>query len=165
MGVVTESTVEAVTLGWLGDSGWTVRQGGDVAPDTGNAERDDYGDVVLAERFRSALARLKPDLPSDALDDAQRRLVRPAGTTLETRNRDFHRMVVDGVSVEYVDGGDTVRGGQVRRGSTSTWRRRTAVRPAPRPGRSSARSARVERRAGRRHGSSPSGTVPSGAGR
>ena len=70
--------------------------------------------VVLHGRVRSALARLNPDLPDDALDDALRRLTRPAGATLEARNRDFHRMLVAGVTVEYTDAEGRIRGGQVR---------------------------------------------------
>ncbi len=109
-----ESTVEDAALAWIEGVGWSVARGSDIAPDTPNAERDDYGEVVLEERSRAALARLNPDLPADAVDDAQRRLVRPAGATLEARNRAFHRMLVDGVTVEYVDNGGAVRGAQVR---------------------------------------------------
>jgi len=41
------------------------------------AERDDYGQVVLAQRLRDALARLNRALPAEALDDAFRKLTRP----------------------------------------------------------------------------------------
>ena len=41
------------------------------------------------------------DLPEEALEDALRKLTQPAGATLEARNRSFHRMLVDGVVVEY----------------------------------------------------------------
>ena len=111
---LSESAVEQAALGWLDDMGWTVAHGRDVAPDTPNGERGDYGEVVLEERLRSALTRLNPDIPSDAVDDAQRRLVRPAGATLEARNHALHRMLVAGVTVEYSDGDGRVRGGQVR---------------------------------------------------
>ena len=111
---VSESTVEAVALDWLGALGWTVVYGPDIAPDTPTAERADYGEVVLHGRLRSALARLNPDVPDDALDDAHHRLTRPAGATLEARNRDFHRMVVAGVTVEYADTDGRVRGTQMR---------------------------------------------------
>ena len=100
---VSESTVEAVALDWLASLDWAVLHGPDIAPDTPAAERADYGEVVLTTRLRSALARLNPDLPDDALEDALRRLTRPAGATLEARNRDFHRMLVAGVTVEHVD--------------------------------------------------------------
>ena len=111
---LSESTVEAVALGWLASLGWTVLNGPDIAPETPGAERADYGEVVLHGRLRSALVRLNPDLPDDALEDARRRLTRPAGATLVARNRDFHRMLVAGVTVEYADANGRVRGGQVR---------------------------------------------------
>ena len=111
---VSESTVESVALDWLVSLGWTILHGPDIAPDTPAAERADYGEVVLNGRLRSALARLNPDRPDDALDDALRRLTRPAGATLETRNRDFHRMAVAGLDVEYPDTDGRVRGDKVR---------------------------------------------------
>ena len=91
-----------------------MAHGPDVAPEAAGAERADYGRVVLEQRLRDALARLNPDLPAEALDDAFRKLTQPEGMILEVRNRAFHRMVVDGVTVEYrVDNG-AIRGSQVR---------------------------------------------------
>ena len=69
---------------------------------------------MLHGRLRSALARLNPDVPEHALEDALRRLMCPAGVTLETRNRNFHRMVVAGVTVEYAAVDGRVCGAQVR---------------------------------------------------
>ena len=111
---VSESAVEEAALGWLAALGWSVAHGSDIAPDTPNAERGDYGEVVLGERLRAALARLNPDLPDEALHDARRKLTRPEGTTLVARNRAFHRMAVDGVTVEYRDGSGAIRGAQAR---------------------------------------------------
>ena len=111
---ISESDVEDAALGWLTALGWTVARGPDVAPDAPDAVRGDYGEVVLGERLRTALARLNPDLPDEALHDARRKLTRPEGATLVARNRAFHRMVVDGVTVEYRDRDGAVRGAQVR---------------------------------------------------
>ena len=91
-----------------------MAHGPDIAPDTPNAERTDYGQVVLERRLRDAVAALNPALPASALDDAFRRLTRPQGSTLEARNRAFHRMLVNGVEVEYQDTDGRVRGDQVR---------------------------------------------------
>src|SRR5450759_3232233 len=67
------------------------------------AERADpgYRDVVLEWRLREALVRLNPDLPPEALDDAYRKLTRVDAPSLIERNRTLHRMLVDGVTVEY----------------------------------------------------------------
>ncbi|MDE0509039.1 MAG: type I restriction endonuclease, partial [Gammaproteobacteria bacterium] len=86
----------------------------DIAPDTLDAERPDYTQVVLEQRLRDTLARLNVNLPSSALDDAFRKLLRPEGASLEARNRSFHRMLVSGVTVEYRDENGTIRGAQAQ---------------------------------------------------
>ena len=102
----TEAEVEDAALEWLCALRWQTAYGPDIGPDGSNEERADYGTVVLEQRLRNSLARLNPSLPSEALDDAYRKLTRPEGSSLEVRNRDFHRMLVRGVTVEYrlVDG-------------------------------------------------------------
>ena len=114
MTTITEAEVEQAALDWLSGLGWQVAHGPDIAPDTPNAERGDYGQVVVERRLRGALADLNPNLPVDALDDAYRKLMRPEGSTLEARNREFHRMLVNGVEIEYREAGGTVRGDLVR---------------------------------------------------
>ena len=113
MTTLTEADVEHAALGWLAAQGWRVAHGPDIAPGTPAAERDDYGQVVLERRLRDALAELNPVLPASALDDALRRLTRPEGATLEARNRSFHRMLVNGVEIEYTDAGGRLRGDNV----------------------------------------------------
>ena len=105
--------MEDAALDWFRTLGYDVIGGPDMPPGVG-ALRADYGQVVLASVLRAVVARLNPDLPAEAWDDAVRRLTRPEGSTLEARNRAFHRMAVDGVTVEYRDGGGAVRGAQAR---------------------------------------------------
>ncbi len=83
------------------------------SPGTPSALRADYNDVVLEKRLLSALFRINPGLPEDAIYDAWHRLTRPDGTTLEARNRTLHRMLVNGVTVEYGRNG-SVRGAQAQ---------------------------------------------------
>ena len=114
MATLNEADVESAALEWLAATGWQVAHGADIAPDAPGAERDDYGQVVLERRLRDELHRLNPQLPTAALDDALRRLSHPEGATLEARNRAFHRMLVDGVTVEYRAGDGSIRGDQVQ---------------------------------------------------
>ena len=114
MTTLTEADVEAAALDWLAALGWQVAHGPDIAPATPNAERTAYGQVVLERRVQDSLAELNPRIPPSALDDAFRKLTRSEGATLEARNRAFHRMLVEGVTVEYRADGGATRGAQVK---------------------------------------------------
>ena len=114
MTILTEADVEQAALDWLAALGWQVAHGLDIAPDTANPERSDYAQVALERRVRDSLAELNPSLPTEALEDALRRLIGPEGSTLEARNRAFHRMLVDGVTVERRTDGGAIRGAQVK---------------------------------------------------
>ena len=109
-----ESDVEEAALGWLRGLGWQTAYGPDIGPDSPKAERENYGPAVLERRLQDALARLNPSLPVSALDDALRKLTRPEGATLEVRNRSFHRMLVNGVTVEYRAIDSSIRGEQAQ---------------------------------------------------
>ena len=114
MTTITEYDVEQLAVGWLGDVDWQTVNGIEIAPDSAGAERDDFEVVILEGRLRDALERLNPEVGYDALDDAFRKLMDPQGTSLEVKNGSFHRMLVEGVNVEYRDGDGRIRGAQVR---------------------------------------------------
>ena len=114
MSAFNEAMIERLALGWLSGLGWETAQGPELGPGGGAGERGDFSDVVLERRLRDAQAELNPELPDSALEDAFARLTRPAGATTEARNRAFHRMLVDGVTVEYRDDEGRPRGAQAR---------------------------------------------------
>lgn len=99
----SESIVEEASLTWLEGLGYEVFYGPEIAAGMPAAERRDpnYRDVVLERRLRNALLRLNPNLPAEALEDAFRKLTRTDAPSLIERNRAMHRMLVDGVTVEY----------------------------------------------------------------
>lgn len=99
--VMVESEVEQTALNWFESLGYSILQGPDIAPGELMAERNDYGEVVLERRLRMALTRLNPAIPSDALDEAFRRVLRAESPSLVINNHSFHQMLIDGVPVEY----------------------------------------------------------------
>jgi len=107
---LTEETVELAALDWLAGLGYALVHGPDIAP----AERASYGDVVLVERLRVALARLNPAVPPVVLDEALRKVLRPDSPSLLVNNRVFHRMLVEGVNVEMRRSDGSIAGVQVR---------------------------------------------------
>ena len=112
----TESVVEDAALAWLASLGYTVLHGPDIAAGMPDAERSDpnYRDVVLEGRLRQALVSLNPALPADALEDAFRKLTRADLPSLLERNRALHRMLVDGVTVEYRRKDGSIAGAQAK---------------------------------------------------
>src|SRR5262245_15761955 len=106
---VTESIIEQAALAWLESLGYTIYYGHGKVPGELLFERADYSQVILADRLRKALVRLNPTLPSEAIDDAFRQITRLDAATLEARNRVFHRLLVNGVTVEYRTDG-SIRG-------------------------------------------------------
>ena len=121
MTTFTESVVEDAALAWLRDLGYTVLYGPDILPDgdtlspaLSQRERGSYSQVVLEARLRQALARLNPKLPPEALEDSYRKLMRTDAPSLIERNRAVHRMLVDGVEVEFRRKDGSIAGDRVR---------------------------------------------------
>ncbi len=113
---IAESVVEEAALAWLEGLGYAVRHGPEIAAGEPGAERSDpdYRDVVLERRLRDALARLNPQLPAEAVEDAYRRLTRADAPSAIVRNRALHRMLVEGVTVEYRRKDGSIAGAQAR---------------------------------------------------
>jgi type I restriction enzyme, R subunit len=102
-----EADLEGVVLNLLGDLGWSVKHGPDIAPGESAAERDDYREIVLTGRLRDGVVRLNPDLPPDALDDVVKTVLRLESQVAESENWRAYRLLVEGVPVDYraADGG------------------------------------------------------------
>ena len=111
---ITEFVVEQATLIWVESTSLSVGNGAAIAPGGPAAERDDYGQVVLAQ-LHSALARLNPALHAEGPDDAFRKLTRPEGADLVTCSHALHRLLMDDVTVEYRTAEGNIRGAQARR--------------------------------------------------
>jgi type I restriction enzyme R subunit len=99
--MLTESVVEEAALAWFEGLGYTILHGPDIAPGEPAAERDSYAQVLLEGRLREALARLNPQFPASARDEALRKLKHPEAPGLLANNRALHRYLVEGVPVEY----------------------------------------------------------------
>jgi len=112
----TESVVEEAALGWLAGLGLGVVYGPDLAVEMLGAERTDpsFRDVFLEGGSRQMLERLNSELPSEALGDGLRKLMRVEAVTLVERNRAVHRMLGGGVPVEYRRPDGSIAGAQVR---------------------------------------------------
>ena len=111
---MVESEVEEATLDWLESIGWTIKNGPEIAPGELFAERESYGQVILAGRLRDAIRKQNPNIPEEAREDAFRKLMRVESPSLVANNRAFHRMLVEGVPVNYRRDDGTIAGDHVK---------------------------------------------------
>ena len=98
--VMTESEVEEICLGLLRDLGYGVVYGPDIS-EGGVAEERKYGEVVLVGRFRDALRRINKSIPDGAIDEAVKKVLRTESQDLVVNNQLFHKLVTNGVNVQY----------------------------------------------------------------
>lgn len=104
---MTEDQLEQEALGWLTELGWAHHHGQTIAPDGENAQRSDYRQVLLKERLSAAIARLNPHLPTAARDDALQQVLNLGIPAQLSANRAFHKLLVNGVPVQYQKDGET----------------------------------------------------------
>ena len=110
---MTEDQLEQETLGWLAEVGYDTLYGPDIAHDGSSPERANYQQVLLPFRLREAIHRLNPDIPTAAKEDALKQVLDLGIPSLLSANRQFHKLLVGGVPVQYQKDGDT-RGDYVR---------------------------------------------------
>jgi type I restriction enzyme, R subunit len=111
---LNESIVEDAVLEWFGELGYAVGHGPSFAPGEPASERDSFGEVVLVRRLHEAIRRLNPAIPEDAREEALRKVLRVGTPSLTQTNRAFHRMLRDGVPVEYPRPDGSIAGDHVR---------------------------------------------------
>ena len=101
MSKINETEVEYIALDVLSGLGWTTVHAPDIAPDGMFKERESYADVVLVNRLRSAVYKINPHIPDDAKEEAIKKVLRVHSPNLLPNNEHFHKMLTDGVDIEY----------------------------------------------------------------
>ncbi len=104
---MTEDQLEQEALSWLVETAYRHLCGYDIAPEGPAAERTDYRQPLLIERLRSAIARLNPQVPLVAREDALAQVMDLGIPSMLAANRHFHGLLVNGVPVQYQKDGET----------------------------------------------------------
>jgi type I restriction enzyme R subunit len=114
MAFLSEAQVEKLVLEQLATLGWALASDATIGPDGKAPEREAYADVVLVGRLTAAIARLNPTIPLEARGDALRKVLATERPSLVEENRRLHRLIVEGVDVEFPAEDGTIRGDKVR---------------------------------------------------
>ena len=111
---LNESDLENAALEWFETIGYATAHGPELAPGERYAERASFHDVVLVDRLREAIARLNPLIPQEAQEEALHKILCIGSPSLMQTNRAFHRMLRDGVEVEYPRADGSIAGDHAR---------------------------------------------------
>ena len=113
MAFLSEAALEEALLAQLRALGYACESDEAIGPDAKRSERESHDEVTLLSRLTAAVARLNPGLPASAQHDAIRQATQTGLPTLLEENRRVHRLLVEGVDVEYHAEGGTLRAGKV----------------------------------------------------
>lgn len=113
MAFLSETAVEQALLDQLQRLGYTREREEEIGPDGKRPERESYTDVILTKRLAAAVARLNPHIPAEARQDALRKVTQVGLPGLLEENRRMHRLLTEGVDVEYEGEDGTLTAGKV----------------------------------------------------
>ncbi|BAN50680.1 type I restriction endonuclease subunit R [Metapseudomonas resinovorans] len=113
MAFLSEAAVEQALLDQLRALDYSIEREEDIGPDGHRPERESHDEVVLKKRFEDAVARLNPGLPLEARQDAVRRVMQSELPSLLEENRRIHKLMTEGVDVEYYADDGTLAAGKV----------------------------------------------------
>ncbi|MDA8429609.1 MAG: type I restriction endonuclease subunit R [Geobacteraceae bacterium] len=104
MTIISEDHLEQLCLDWFRAGGYDYVYGPDIAYDGNTPERSDYQQVVLTGRLISSLQKISPHIPFETLEEAAVAVSKPESPVLIHNNRAFHKLLLEGVQVEYTVG-------------------------------------------------------------
>ncbi len=114
MAYLSEAAIEQVVLDHLTGLGYAIATDAQIGPDGKAPEREAYADVVLVKRLTTAIEKLNPTIPAEARGDALRKVLATDKPSLVEENRRLHKLMVEGVDVEFYSDDGTIRGDKVR---------------------------------------------------
>jgi type I restriction enzyme R subunit len=113
MAFLSEAAVELALLEQLRGLGYSIEQEENIGPDGHRPERDSHDVVVLKKRLENAVALLNPGMPLDARQDAIRKVMQSELPLMLEENRRIHKLMTEGVDVEYYSDDGTLTAGKV----------------------------------------------------
>ncbi len=113
MAFLSEAAVEQALIEQLSSLGYTLASEDVIGPDGVAAERESHDQVILLQRLIDVVERINPTLPQSAREDAIRQITQSVFPTLIEENRRIHKLLTEGVDVEYESTDGSIAAGKV----------------------------------------------------
>jgi type I restriction enzyme R subunit len=108
-GNMNENIVELAALDYFRQLGYHTAYGPMLAPGEPGEERESFEQTYLYGRLRDAVQRINPSSNRSLIDDAVRRLDRAESQSRVDENARVHKLLTEGVPVEYRDESGGIR--------------------------------------------------------
>jgi len=113
MAFLSEAAVEEALIEQLSSLGYTIASEDVIGPDGVAAERESHDQVILLQRLLDAVERINPSVPQSAREDAVHQITQSVFPTLMEENRRIHKLLTEGVDVEYYAEDGVITAGKV----------------------------------------------------
>ncbi len=98
---MNETQLENLCLDWFKEEGWQVIYAPDYAPESPNALRKDYREIILKSHLLEAFLRINKHLPEECFEQVFATISKPENLDLTLANKAFHKKLIEGVPVQY----------------------------------------------------------------
>ena len=102
---ITENIIEESAIEILQSQGWEYANGKEISPEGLFCERENFQQIILTNRLRSAIAKINPHIPADAQEAAIQKVLRIYSPVLLHNNEEFHKLLVEKVKIPYQQNG------------------------------------------------------------
>lgn len=113
MAYLSEAELEDALLAQLQQLGYGCESEEDIGPDGRRPERAGHDETLLLKRLESTVERINPSLPSSAQHEAIRKVTQSELPSLVDENRRLHKLLTEGVDVEYEANDGSLTAGNV----------------------------------------------------
>lgn len=102
---ITENIIEESAIEILQSQGWEYANGKEISPEGLFCERENYQQIILINRLRNAIAKINPQIPTDAQEAVIQKVLRIYSPVLLHNNEEFHKLLVEKVKIPYQQNG------------------------------------------------------------
>jgi type I restriction enzyme R subunit len=113
MAFISEAEIEIAMIEQLESLSYQVKSEEEIGPDGTNPERQSHSEVILVKRLESIVDKLNPNIPKPAREEAVHRVTQITFPNLLEENRRIHKLLVEGVDVEFETNDGSIGAGKV----------------------------------------------------
>ena len=103
MTFLPEFAVEQTLLDQLTKLKYKIETEDNIGPDGKFPERESHSEVILIKRLLDAAKRINTKIPKQAIEEAVKKLTQNELSQLTAENRRIHKLLIEGVDIEYED--------------------------------------------------------------